>query len=225
MRVGRRQTVSNLLSLFLHLRDQICGILDNLQTQLVSVSGRAHEGIPLPIHTQTRYRGNSHSTGVTLISTMIKKVLINRNDSQFYHSSVKAALSWRVKSTNGSRCSAVAGQCDVKMNQDWSFSEAAELSRATAAKAGSLSSAAQKEKTQPRRYKAEYKGPFSRLIMHQHLRQRSSQFKQPQFTIQCYTALLTRAGPPYLTQTAIFKEKFMFNKLKYWIISQRYQTF
>lgn len=142
---------------------------------------------------------------------MIKKALINRNDHQFYHSSVQAALSlgWHVKSTNGSRCCAVAGQCDVKMNQDWSFTEAAELSRATAAKAGSLICSTEKKKTPPHNQDATSpctKGLFKCLTVHQYLRQRSFQFKTTSAHNTALRGLINQCRSTVFN-TAIFKEE------------------
>lgn len=81
-------------------------------------------------HADKVERKLSHLAGVTLISKMIKKALINRNDSR------SVLLQLCSSRTNGSRCAAVAGQCVVRINRDRSFSEAAELSRATAAERG-----------------------------------------------------------------------------------------
>lgn len=55
---------------------------------------------------------------------------------QLHHGAVESL-------TNGSRCAAVAGQRDVRMNQDSGFTEPAELSR----RAASLSSTAQEHNT------------------------------------------------------------------------------
>lgn len=58
------------------------------------------------------------------------------------------------KSANGSSRVAVAGQCDVSLNKDQSFSEAAELSRAPAAAGQGVFNVQHRNKTQPRRYEA-----------------------------------------------------------------------